>query len=97
MLIEWQFAPGSLYVDEEAFALYWNDDLVTSTSILNDHLHIEFGATWQAFLEQGDMQAIYSKADTALQKSLLRRSKGKGKGKEKQENNTVFGIPMNDY
>ena len=71
--MDWQFAPSSLYVDEESYALFWNDDKIVSTSLCDNQLHVQFGATWQEFLSQGDLQAFYSKANSSLQKSLLRK------------------------
>ena len=93
MLVSWNFSKQSLWVDEKSFQLFWNGDLVVETAIQNNELACHFGDTWQAFLQEGDIEAIYAKNNDALKRSLLIQAKGKGKGKVHH----VFGINPEDY
>ena len=99
--VSWDFARRSLWVDESDHALYWNGDLVVSTSIVNEKLSCTFGPSWKDFLLQGNLEELYTKANNALQKSSILQSKGKGKGKtesmQSQQSSQVFDVDVTDY
>ena len=67
----------------EDHVLYWNDDMVAYTYVMSDHVEIEFGRTWQEFLEQGNLRDLWRRSDESLQAACMRKAKGKGKGKGK--------------
>ena len=92
----------SLWVEESDRSLYWNGDLVVSTSVSSDKLVCSFGPTWQEFLQQDSKEAedLHAKASLSLQRALLMKSKGKGKGKMNAApiRKTVFGnVDIEDY
>eukprot|EP00973_Karenia_brevis_P063164 8782509-Karenia_brevis.AAC.1 len=97
LMVTWEFAKGSLWVDENTRQLYWNEDVVTSTSVRDGELHVAFGSTWQDFLQEGNIDEIYDKANASLQKSLRIKSKGKGKGKSKAKGSSTINIDWQDY
>eukprot|EP00973_Karenia_brevis_P013787 1871234-Karenia_brevis.AAC.1 len=73
--------------------------MVARTSVDDGQLRIDFGATWEDYLSEGNLEEIYGRAQSSLQRSLTARSKGKakGKGKGKTKSTQVFGIDAEDY
>ena len=99
LLISWQFAKASLWVDENDMALYWNGDEVISCKIDNDNLQCKFGESWKEYLQQGNIEELYAKANGSLQKSLMSQAKGKGKGKHNSGSGDgmMFGSHISEY
>ena len=82
-LVEWGFAKGSLWVDEQEKSISWNGDLIMSVDCSNHELKIAYGDSWKEFLSSGSIDDMIQKGNHKLQRSNSAQSKGKGLGKGK--------------
>ena len=95
LLIDWQFK--GLWVDEANNSLSWNGDLVMQINIHNNHLDLQYGDTWQAFLQQGNLDELINNAVSSLHNASIAKTKGKGKGKINHEEKQTYSAVWEEY
>ena len=104
-LIDWDFPPHTLRIDESSCTLSWNGDLVLQTGHEEGHLQVYFGEGWEVYLAEGRVYESLKQEGT-LQKAWLFKYKGEGKGKGKGNKGEsgggvsgakVFGLQPQDY